>query len=355
MSKILIKNGKIWDGERFYFADVLTDGQIIRNIEPNIDTPADFIFDASGKIVSPGLVDCHVHMKGISSGNVGLDAQMSCFPFGVTAANDAGSSYGDRKLLDFLSVKNTVFVCVDIKNNHADFTITENLLQKYGDKAIGIKVYFDSNLTEVRDITPLQEICDYAQAHNLKVMVHCSNSPTSMIEIVNTLSCGDILTHIYHGGGNTCCDYEFEAFQIANQKKIILDTGFAANVHANFSNLRNSIKAGFLPDTISTDITRFSAYKRGGRYGMTTCMSIVRTAGMNEEDIFRMVTSNPAKALGKENEWGYLYVGRRADIAVLEYTDEGFDLINKSGPQIKSEKGYRCVLTIADGEVVYKD
>ena len=88
---------------------------------------------------------------------------------------------------------------------------------------------------------------------------------------------------------------------------------------------------------------------------MTTCMSIARTAGMNEEDIFRMVTSNPAKALGKENEWGYLRVGRCADIAVLEYADEGFNMINKSGPQIQSEKGYRCVLTIADGEVVYKD
>ena len=25
MSKILIKNGKVWDGERFYFADILTE------------------------------------------------------------------------------------------------------------------------------------------------------------------------------------------------------------------------------------------------------------------------------------------------------------------------------------------
>lgn len=85
------------------------------------------------------------------------------------------------------------------------------------------------------------------------------------------------------------------------------------------------------------------------------CMSIARTAGMNEEDIFRLVTSNPAKTLGKENEWGYLYVGRCADIAVLEYANERFDRTNKTGPQINNEKGYRCVLTIADGKVVYKD
>lgn len=27
MSKILIKNGKVWDGEKFYFADVLTENE----------------------------------------------------------------------------------------------------------------------------------------------------------------------------------------------------------------------------------------------------------------------------------------------------------------------------------------
>ena len=250
MSKILIKNGKIWDGENFCFADVLTDNEIISKIEREIDTPADFVFDAYGKIVSPGLVDCHVHLKGISPGSFGMEPHMGSFPFGVTAVNDAGSRNGDRSLLDSFSVKNTVFVCVDIKNNHADFTITENLLQKYGDKAIGIKVYFDTALTEVRDITPLQEICDYARMHKLKVMVHCSNSPTSMAEIVHTLSGGDILTHIYHGGGNSCYANDFEAFIIANQKNVILDAGYAGHIHTDFSNLKSSVKAGFLPDTI---------------------------------------------------------------------------------------------------------
>lgn len=355
MSKILIKNGKIWDGNNFYFADVLTEHKIISKIEPAIDLPADFIFDADGKIVSPGLIDCHVHLKGIAPGSFGIDPQMGSFPFGVTAVNDAGSIHGDRRLLDSFSVKNTVFVGVDIKNNHADFALTEALLQTYGDKAIGIKVYFDTNLTEVRDTTPLQEICDYARMHNLKVMVHCSNSPTPMAEIVHTLSCGDILTHIYHGGENSCCDNDFEALRIANQKHVILDAGFAGNTHTDFSRLKSAVEAGFIPDTISTDITLFSAYKRGGRYGMTMCMSIARTAGMREEDIFRMVTSNPAKALGKENEWGHLQVGRCADIAVLDYADEGFNLVNKSGHQIQNEKGYRCVFTVADGEVVYRD
>ena len=59
MPKILIKNGKVWDGERFYFADILTENEKIAKIVDKIYETADFEYDASGKIVSAGLVDAH--------------------------------------------------------------------------------------------------------------------------------------------------------------------------------------------------------------------------------------------------------------------------------------------------------
>ena len=355
MAGILVKNGRVWDGEKFFFADVLTEGNVISKIEKNISDNADFTFDATGKTVSAGLVDIHVHMKGISCDEFGIQAEMSSFPFGVTAVNDAGSGYGDRALLDSFAVKNTVFVGADIENNHALFSGTEKCIKKYGDKTIGIKVYFDTNNSGVLDITPLKEICCRAKSEGFSVMVHCSNSPTSMTEIVETLSAGDILTHIYHGGVNSCTENDFEAFKIAKQKGIVLDAGFAGHVHTDFSNLKSAIKAGYLPDTISTDITCCSAYKRGGRYGMTMCMNIAKTVGISEEDIFKAVTSAPAKALGKENEWGYLKEGRCADIAVFDYTAESFDLTDDAGNRLCSDMGYRCILTVADGQLVYRD
>jgi len=355
MAKILIKNGRVWDGDKFFSADILTDGKLIAKIGENISDYADFIFDATGKIVSAGLVDTHVHMKGIASEEFGIEPHISSFPFGVTAVNDAGSVFGDKALLDSFSVKNTVFVGTDIKENHALLSNTEKYFKKYCDKAIGIKVYFDKTICEVADITPLKEICDYAKPNNLKVMVHCAYSPTSMTEIVNTLSEGDILTHIYHVGENNCTENDFEAFKLAKQKGIILDSGFAGYVHTDFCNLKKAIKAGYLPDTISTDITRLSAYTRGGRYGMTMCMSMAKAVGVCEEDIFKAVTSSPAKALGNENEWGHLKIGRSADIAVFDYINEAFDLTDKAGNRFKNNMGYRCVLTVSDGQVVYRN
>ena len=43
------------------------------------------------------------------------------------------------------------------------------------------------------------------------------------------------------------------------------------------------------------------------------------------------------------------------NLAVLEYTDGGFDLTDKAENHIESKKGYRCVLTVSDGQVVYRN
>ena len=353
MAKILIKNGRVWNGEKFFFADVLCRDKAIVRIAENITGNADFTFDAKNKIVSAGLVDIHVHMKDLSPDLYGIQAEMSSLPFGVTFVNDAGSVKGDKLRADCFGVKNTVFVGMDIEKNHISVPHTEKLIDKFGSKAVGIKVYFDKAVSELSDITPLKEACEYAKSKNLRVMVHCSNSPTSMVEIVNTLSCGDILTHIFHGGDNSCIEDDFAAFTLAKEKGIYMDAGFAGFAHTDFANMKKAFEAGYFPDTISTDITCFSAYKRGGRYGMTMCMSMAKECGMSEADIFRAVTSAPAKALGRESECGYLAEGKTADIAVFDFCDEGFDMTDNQGNNFKSNKGYRCVLTMFDGQIVY--
>ena len=273
----------------------------------------------------------------------------------MTAVNNAGTAFANRALSDMCAVKNTVFVGVGVKDGHAVLENTKLHLKEYGEKAVGIKVYLDTKLSALTDGTILKEVCSFAHENNLRVMVHCSNSPISMAEITGILSKGDIITHIFHGGANSCTENDFEAFRIAKEKGVIMDAGFAGHVHTDFENLTRSVSSGFLPDTISTDITRFSAFKRGGKYGMTMCMSIAREVRMCEEDIFKAVTSTPAKVLGREKEWGYLIEGRCADIAVLEIADEGFELTDKNGNKIKSSKGYRCSLTLSNGEITYKD
>ena len=100
MASILIKNGRVWDGERFFYADVLTEGDRISKIEPHISEKAEFVYDAAGKTVTPGLVDAHVHMRGLNK-KFGIHVELSSIPFGVTAAADVCAAYGDKALLDY--------------------------------------------------------------------------------------------------------------------------------------------------------------------------------------------------------------------------------------------------------------
>lgn len=352
----MIRNGNIWDGCNFFAADVFIREGKVHRIGKNIKENADFTYDAVGKIVSPGLVDLHAHIKGFSPEEFATCAEMACFPFGVTAINDAGSVSGNKETSDKLFVKNTIFLRVEIKDNHVDYKHIEERLEHYGDKAIGLKLYMDTYISEVSDITPLKECCEYARMKKLKVMVHCSNSPVPMREIVEILSEGDILTHAYHGGIHSCVEDDFCCLQLAKERGVVIDAGFAGHIHTNFRYLEQAIQLGYGPEVIGTDITQRSIYQRGGRYGMTMCMSMARRAGMKEEDIWKAVTMNPAHALGKGDQWGTLKEGRCADITVIDpLGKDGFRLLNGAGNCLEDDHGYRCVLTISDGQVVYRD
>ncbi len=349
MARILIKNGRVWDGEDFFCADVLTEDNKIKKIEPNIRQTCDFVFDADGKTVAPGLVDAHVH---ISGGEFGIHPAMGTLPFGVCAVADAGVCSPER--LVNCGVKHTVLVNVTVQNNRADFTHTEHILQQCKGTAVGLKLYFDRTIADVRDRSVLQQTVAFAEEHGLIVMVHSSHPPIPMAELLSVLRRGDILTHAYHGGEHNVSEDGYACIQEAKARGVFIDTGHAGHVHTDFKVFGDAIACGALPDIISTDLTRFSAYKRGGRYGLPLCMSLARHLGMAEQDIFKAVTSTPAKALGKQDAWGSLSVGRCADVCVLDYTDEGFALQDPMGNTVKSHVGYRNILTLADGEVVYR-
>lgn len=350
--RFLITGGRVWTGDAFVQGDVaVSDGKVLaigkaEGFEPEA------VFDASHKIVSAGLVDLHTHFAGIGGEMYGVCADLATIPYGVTAAADASAAFGSREILDVFAVKNVVFLDSGIRDDHADFSRAERMAPVYGDKAIGIKMYLDISVTPCRTVQPVREVCQYAEEHGLIVMVHCSNSPVPMREIVETLRPGDILTHSYHGGVHTSMDDGFETLRLARQRGVVIDTGHAGNVHTNFRVLREAVWNGAQPDTISTDITRLSLGTRGGNYGLTLCMSLLRSLGMNEEAILRAVTSTPGRVLGQP--WGRLTVGGAADIAVLDYTREPFSLTDSEGNTASGDMGYRCMLTMKNGEVLFR-
>lgn len=63
--KIIIKGGIVVDPVRQQetVADVLVEGDLIRSIGPELDAGGARLLDATGKLVVPGLIDMHVHLR----------------------------------------------------------------------------------------------------------------------------------------------------------------------------------------------------------------------------------------------------------------------------------------------------
>lgn len=162
--KFLLKNGRVWDGEKFLFADILTENEVIKTIAPAIKENADFVFDATEKTVTAGLVDLHMHMGGISGDSYAIEVHSACFPFGVTAACDAGARKGSQGLLESFQVKNAVFADSVIKSNRLDPMATVRNLALFGKKAIGIKLFYDEEGGKLHDTQPLLEVCGFARS-----------------------------------------------------------------------------------------------------------------------------------------------------------------------------------------------
>lgn len=155
------------------------------------------------------------------------------------------------------------------------------------------------------------------------------------------LRSGDILTHIYGKPG--------QDLAAARKRGVLLDVGHGSDGFL-FRVAVPAVKAGVLPDTITTDMNRQSLLLP--RATMTNVMSKFLAMGLTLEQVIVRTTANTAKAI-HHPELGSLEVGRRADIAVLEQRKGPAAYLDSSNAKLTASVELRCVLTIAGGTVVW--
>src|SRR5258708_20879207 len=93
---LVIKGGRVIDPSQSLSAprDVAISGGKVARVEADIPTSEGRLtIDARGKIVTPGLVDIHVHVyDGVAP--LGIPADPNCIAKGATTVVDAGSAGG---------------------------------------------------------------------------------------------------------------------------------------------------------------------------------------------------------------------------------------------------------------------
>jgi dihydroorotase len=117
--------------------------------------------------------------------------------------------------------------------------------------------------------------------------------------------------------------------------------------------IERALDQGFLPDTISTDLTLTTA-TRGPVWDLPTTMTKLLHFGMSLEEVVRRATAAPARIMGYEGTVGTLRPGANADISVFELRDGNFELRDSDNDTIVAKRRLLAHLTLKDGRVWYE-
>jgi dihydroorotase len=181
-------------------------------------------------------------------------------------------------------------------------------------------------------------------------MLHVSNGcPTP--ELLRRLRPGDIVTHCFEGRGDGLFRNNRDLLpEVAAARKegVIFDVGHGCGSFS-WEVAKRAFEYSFWPDTISTDLHRFSVERWS--IDLPTTMSKFLHLGMPLCDVILKTTWMPAQAIGRP-DLGNLRSGAVADVLVFTVEEGEFDL---EDTHLRVEKGTRKLtphLVIRKGEVL---
>ncbi len=340
---LLIRGGEVIDpaGGVHTIADVaVTDGRIAV-VGPNLPHEnAAEVVDASGLIVTPGLIDLHTHCYWGAT-YWGIEADPVAARTGVTTWLDVGSAgaynfpgfrryvaeASRARLFSLLNISTIGLVArtYELSNlDYCDEEIGALIIEQNRDLILGIKARIDRDTTRGTGLEPLYRARRLADTMELPLMVHIGMSPPALEDIAKVLRPGDILTHCCTGQPNRVVDPEGAVFPFIRalwEAGVVLDLGHGTGSFS-YASAEAMIADGIPPDVISSDIHQLAVM--GPMYDLPTTLSKFLNLGMSLDEVIARATVRPAAAM-RRPDLGTLAVGAPADIALFsleegEYT-----------------------------------
>lgn len=353
---LLIRNGRLIDPANGLDGvhDVgVIDGRVAA-VEPALPGEARDLVDATGLLVTPGLVDLHTHCYWGAT-YWGIEADPVAARSGVTTWLDVGSAgaytfpgfrryaaeASRARLLSLLNISAIGLVANTFELatlEYCDVELGQLLVEQNRDLILGIKARIDRNTTRGTGLEPLRRARALADAVALPLMVHVGSAPPALSEVAALLRTGDILTHCCTGNDNRLVDGEGVPFSFIRDlwgQGLVLDLGHGTGSFS-FASAEAMLAAGMLPDVISSDIHQMAVL--GPMYDLPTTLSKFLALGMSLPDVLARATTRPAAAM-RRPDLGTLSVGAPADIALFrleqgEYTFYDVDMQARRAEQL---------------------
>ncbi len=327
---LLLKNGRVIDPANKIdgVMDVaIQDGKVAR-VAANIpaDTAAKVI-DASGCLVTPGILDIHTHVYNYipslpgALGAVNADAHL--FASGVTTTVDVGTAgwknFADfqKYTIDVSKVRVLAFLNIaanGMTDNVSEQTMSEmqpklaaSMVEAFPEWLLGIKTaHYWTQLPWDEQHLPWASVERAVEAGELcgkPVMVdfwpRLPERPYPDL-ILKKLRPGDIHTHVFAqqfpvvGADGKTSDFLFKA----RERGVLFDLGHGAGSFW-FRNAVPAFRDGFPPDTLSTDLHMGSI--NGPALSMQNVMSKFLNIGMPLQEVIWRSTQRPAERSEEDN------------------------------------------------------
>jgi dihydroorotase len=376
---LLIKGGHVIDPKNNIDAvmDIAVTGDSIAKVALNIDpSTATRVINATGLYVTPGLIDIHTHNFIGTTPNRYLNNSYEAvapdgftFRCGVTTVVDAGSSgWRNFEMFNEQTIKHSktrVLAFINIVGggmrggpfeqdlSDMDSKMTALTIRQFRNLIVGIKVAH----YEGAEWAPVDRAVAAGRITDKPVMIDFggSNPPLSLEELFRDhLRPGDIFTHAYAQvrGRMGIVDENGKLRPFvteARKKGILFDVGHGGTSFS-YAQALPALKAGFFPNTISTDIHTGSM--NGAMKDQLNVMSKFLNMGMGMPALIKSATSEAAIAI-KHEELGNLSEKGVADIAILSIEKGKFGFTDATNTRLEGTQKLVCEVTIRAGKVVY--
>ena len=358
---LVLKGGHVIDPAQNIDAvmDVAFAGGKVAAIAKSLDTSAaKDVRDVSGKLVTPGLIDMHTHVYWGGT-SLGIDAEDFCRKSAVTTAVDTGSAgpgnfAGFRKhviepsavrILAYLHISHAgIFgfsnrIMVGESENLAlmDPETAVEVANANRDVIIGIKVRLGRHASGIHGMAPFEHAIQVAEEASMPLMVHIDEPPPSYAEVVSRLRSGDVLTHCFRPFPNSPVGPDGKVrpeVLAARQRGVLFDIGHGMGSFS-FRTARAMLEAGFMPDTISSDIHALCI--NGPAFDQVTTLSKFLCLGVPLKEVIRASTENAARAVSRP-DLGTLKPGSAGDAAILSLDEGAFDYADVVGEHVLGDR-----------------
>lgn len=365
---LLIKGGRLVDPAAGLSAerDVAISGIKIGRVAHSIaETEARQVLNARGKIVTPGLIDIHVHVyDGVAP--LGIPADPNCIAKGVTTVVDAGSAGAHtfpglrRYVINVVDTR--VYALLNISVIGQSSMSTDNFwgelldlryanpglairtIEKNRDVILGVKVRLSRPIAGDHDLAALRLAREAADAVRLPLMVHIGDTHSPLKDILAMLSKGDVVTHCFRGGEGGILDQNARVLpevRAAVERGVHLDVGHGAGSFS-FRTAETALKQELLPGTISSDLHQYNV--NGPVFDLATTLSKFLHLGLTMEQVIERAATNPANTFGFPEGLGTLREGAEADVAVFHLAEGDFEFVDTEG---QKRLGHRKLMPIA--------